>query len=112
MIALDHHGMHRRYMIWLLENDPGTIYVFVTAYIPIGSMTVGPDTIIVLVVGANILVLTTLLVFCANAPCGCKLRLYRWDASELLAGGRMVEGRGPARGVSNRKLLLGTHVHY
>ena len=36
--------MNSRYMRGLLENDPGTIYVFVTAYIPVGSMTVGPDT--------------------------------------------------------------------
>ena len=36
--------MNNRYMRGLLENDPGTIYVFVTAYIPVGSMTVGPDT--------------------------------------------------------------------
>ena len=41
--------MNSRYMLGLLENGPGAIYVFVTAYIPMGSMTGGPGTIYVFV---------------------------------------------------------------
>ena len=55
-------GTHGRYMLGQLQNGPGAIYVVVTAYIPLGSTTVGPDTIIVLVVSANGLVFTVRLV--------------------------------------------------